>query len=84
MHIIKSAVKQVVGLLGRLVQGFLAQRLSSSAPSNLFYNKEGVMNVNGTHLSAVLEYVESPLQQMKRAGLGLLSMGLGRYVFSCV
>ena len=25
-----------------------------------------------------LQYVESPLQQMKRAGLGLLSHGLGR------
>jgi hypothetical protein len=29
-------------------------------------------------LLAALEYVESPLDQMKRAGLGLISKGLGR------
>jgi hypothetical protein len=31
-------------------------------------------------LLAALEYVESPLDQMKRAGLGLISKGLGRWL----
>lgn len=34
--------------------------------------------MDGAYLSSLLECVESPLEQMKRAGMGLLSMGLGR------
>jgi len=34
-------------------------------------------------LMCMFEFIESPLQKVKRAGLGLLSRGLGRCVF-CV
>ena len=31
-------------------------------------------------LLRMFEFIESPMQKVKRAGLGLLSMGLGRWV----
>lgn len=35
-------------------------------------------DADGQDLLSALEFIESPLDKMKRAGLGLLSKGLGR------
>lgn len=68
-------------MIARLAQSFLAHRASSQqASSNLFYaaDTDTTASLAAGVLPAVLEFIESPVQQMKRAGLGLLSMGLGR------
>lgn len=63
-----NTYSQPLGLFAKLVQAYLTQRDGHSA------------GVKPTPALDGLEYIESPLQQMKRAGLGLLSQGLGRYV----
>ncbi len=73
---------QVPGLLARLAQGFLSHRTMAAASSHLFVNKDNAVKDDvGAYMPSVLEYIESPLQQMKRAGMGMLSMGLGRLGF---
>lgn len=75
-------VAQVNGLVARLVSGFLCHRAALQATSNLFFNSDSQPNSPSSSFSSflpsALEYIESPLQQMTRAGLGLLSAGLGR------
>ena len=51
------------GIVAKMAEEFLSKRTHSMAD---------------TLLLDELQYIESPLQQMKRAGLGLLSHGLGR------
>ena len=60
---VESTGDEPMGLLAKVAEGYLAKRLGSQESAALL---------------ETLEYIESPLQQMKRAGLGLLSQGLGR------
>ena len=66
-----------------MAQGYLQHRTNHYLTSGNSSSGGGSgSGGNGPSLSdplvGVLEFVESPLQQMKRAGLGLLSQGLGR------
>jgi hypothetical protein len=56
---------QQLGMVARIAKAYLAQR-----------RLPGRGLADG--LQQALEYVESPLDKMKRAGLGLLSKGFGR------
>eukprot|EP01038_Epipyxis_sp_PR26KG_P007461 gene7461-10171_t len=75
--------KEVVGLVARLMKEYLSQRVSKN---NLFQAEHATHSNDesgGQHeLCKLLEYIESPIQKMKRAGLGMLSMGLGRLGFA--
>jgi hypothetical protein len=69
-----------VGVLGRIVQACLFRRVEVLRSQSLFGDGSGKSSTGreADGLLAALEYVESPLDQMKRAGLGLISKGLGR------
>jgi hypothetical protein len=56
---------QQLGVVARIARAYLAQR-----------RLPGRGLADG--LQQALEYIESPLDKMKRAGLGLLSKGFGR------
>lgn len=75
--------------MARIAQAYLSKRNEILRTQNLFgqHSTETASRGDGTSvlgegLGRVLELVESPLQKMKRAGLGLLSQGLGRYAYT--
>lgn len=59
-------------MVARIVQSYISHR------AELLHGDSG--HSKRVPLEELFEFVESPLQQMKRAGLGLLSKGLGRYI----
>ena len=75
---------QSLGLVARIAQCYLLQRQKQHY---LQYPKQLQTGSNANAgasagadplTTGVLELIESPMQQVKRAGLGLLSKGLGR------
>lgn len=69
--------------MGRIAQGYLTHRAELLHSQQLFTNNKtgsarGGEGDSGRVLNELFEFVESPLEKMKRAGLDLLSKGLGR------
>lgn len=76
------------GLVARITHAYLQRRAAIVRSRSLFAARDGEGEDEAGErdgLAEALEYIESPLEQMKRAGLGLLSKGLGRYAgrFAC-
>ena len=65
----ESKADQVSGLLATLCEALLGDNQSWDGDPSL------------TSVLSTLEYVESPLAKLKRAGLGLLSQGFGAFGF---
>jgi hypothetical protein len=79
---------QVRGIGGFLAASSLLNAATSASSSSAQTNNSGAIprefDADGS-LNDILEsfqHIESPLQQLKRAGLGLLSQGLGKLGFS--